>query len=816
MPESDLLDSKSLPVEELRNRVDLTSLDFETTADLEPLRGTIGQERALEALELGLDMKASGFNIYAAGPVGTGRNTTVLTLARRAAGEEPVPGDWCYVHNFENSDEPTAIELPPGKARELQDDMDAFARDCQSAIQEAFEGEKFEQQRNDIRQQLQQQRNERLNELREEARELDHAVEITPAGIAAVPLVDGEPVSQEEFGRLDEEKQDELRRKGQKVQQMASETISEIRQLEQEAKERVQELDQEVGLFAVGHIIQRLAEKYSDLPEVVEHLKAVKDDIIENIEVFKQAGQQTEGPLAGLRAQMQQHVFNRYRVNVIVDNSALDGAPVVDERNPTYYNLFGQVEFRAQMGGMVTDFTLLRSGAVHRANGGYLVLQVLDVLRNPFSWDGLKRVIRTGEVKIENAWERYHPTPAATLEPGPIPVGLTVVLVGSPLLYSLLYMLDEDFRRLFKIKADFDVDMELTNQHLEQYAAFVTARCEEGDLPPFTREAAARLIEHGARLAEHQGRLSTQFLYVADVIAEAGHKARAVDAEQVSVEHVTAAINGRRYRSRMLQDRVQRLIHEGQLIIDTEGAEPGQVNGLAIADLGDYRFGRPTRITSVTSVGRAGVVNIERESKLSGNIHDKGVLILTGYLARLFGQDKPLSLTARLCFEQSYAGVEGDSASCAELCALISTLADVPLRQDIAVTGSVNQRGQVQPIGGVNEKIEGFFEVCREAGLTGLQGVLIPARNVQNLMLNEEVLRAAEKGDFHVWAVDTVEEAIEILTGTPAGQRQQDGSFPEDTVYGRADRRLSEMVDVLREYGPAVGGGEREGDPEEK
>ncbi|MFO7957185.1 MAG: ATP-binding protein [Candidatus Brocadiia bacterium] len=802
MADGDLLEKKRLPVEKLRNRIDLSALDFETTADVEPLRGTIGQERALDALGLGLDMKMSGFNIYAAGPVGTGRNTTVRTMAERIAEEEPVPSDWCYVHNFEDSEDPKAIKLPPGKGREFRDDMDDFARDCHNAIQEAFEGEKFEQQRQSIRQELQQQRNELINELREKARELDHAIEVTPAGIAAVPLVDGEPVSQDEFEQLDEEKQEELQEKGQKVQELATETISEVRQLEQEGKEKVEELDQEVGLFAVGHLIQKLVEKYSDLPPVVEHLKAVKEDIIENIEVFKQS-QQAEGPLAGLQARMQQQVFNKYRVNVIIDNACSEGAPVVDERNPTFYNLFGQIEYRAQMGGMTTDFTMIRGGAVHKANGGYLVLQALDVLRNPFSWDGLKRVIRTGEIKIENAWERYHPTPAATLEPEPIPVDITVVLVGSPLLYHLLYMLDEDFRRLFKVKADFDVEMDLTDEHLEQYAAFISARCEEGELPPFDREAAARLIEHGVRLAEHQGRLSTQFLYVADVIAEAGHRAQVDGAERVAVEHVRGAIEGRRYRSRMLQDKVQRLIEEGQLIIDTDGAEPGQVNGLSVADLGDYRFGKPTRITSVTSVGRSGVVNIERESKLSGSIHDKGVLILTGYLARLFGQDKPLSLTARLCFEQSYAGVEGDSASCAELYALLSTLADLPLRQDIAVTGSVNQRGQVQPIGGVNEKIEGFFEVCRDAGLTGQQGVLIPARNLQNLMLNDEVMEAVEDGKFNVWAVDTVEEGIEILTGTPAGERQEGGTFPEDTVYGRADRRLREMAEVLKEYGPA-------------
>jgi lon-related putative ATP-dependent protease len=750
----------------------------------------------------GLGMDAEGFNVFAAGPVGTGRNTTVRTLTAQRAADEPTPNDRCYVHNFQHPGEPRSLELPPGKGRELEADMDEFIQQCKQEIAKAFEEESYEEQKSGLRQQVQEQRNEFLNELREKARELDHAVELTPAGIAAVPMVDGERISQEEFEQLDEDKQEELREKGQKVQELASGTIRKVRQLDREARERTERMEREVALFAVGDLVEELARKYADFPRVVEFLDDVKADILENIELFK-GPDQDEGLMAQMRAQLKRQVFNKYRVNVLVDNAEMDGAPVVDERNPTYYNLFGQIEYRVQFGGMTTDFTMIKGGALHRANGGYLILQVLDVLRNPFSWDGLKRVIRTGEVKIENVWERYHPTPAATLVPESIPVDVTVLLVGSPLLYHLLYMLDEDFRRLFKIKADFDVEMDLTEEHLDRYAAFIGARCEEGELPPFDREAAARLIEHGIRLAGHQQRLSTQFLYVSDVIAEAGYQATSQGSGRVTAEHVREAIEGRRYRSRMVQDKVQRLIEEGQLLIDTEGEVPGQANGLAVADLGDYRFARPTRITCVTSVGRAGVVNIERESEMSGRIHDKGVLILTGYLARLFGHDKPLSLSGRLCFEQSYTQVEGDSASCAELYALLSSLSGLPLAQDVAVTGSVNQRGEVQPIGAVNEKIEGFFEVCRQHGLSGTQGVVVPSRNLQNLMLHTEVVDAVRDGRFHVYAVDTVEEGIEILTGVPAGEKGEEGKFPEDTVFGRVDRRLREMAEVLKEYGPA-------------
>ncbi len=811
MGKSGLREEKRLPAEKLRRMIDPSVFSFDSTEEIEPLTDTIGQERAMEAIEKGLDMEASGFNIFAAGPVGTGRNSALRAKARKKASEESTPSDWCYVHNFQTPDEPKSIELPAGKGRELHQDMDNLIEESREDIGQAFEEESYQERRNKVRQELQEQRNELLEELREKARELEHAVEVSPAGIVAVPLVEGEPISADEFEELDPEKQEELRQKGEKVQELASETVSRIRELEKEAREEAEELEQEVAVFAVGPLIEELKEKYAEFDDVVQFLDEVREDILDNIDLFKEDDQE-QGFVAQLRARAKRQLYNRYRVNVVIDNSRTEGAPVVEERNPTFYNLFGQIEYRMQMGGMTTDFTMVKGGAIHRANGGYIILQVLDVLRNPFSWEGLKRIIRTGEVRIENVWERYHPTPAATLVPEPMPVNVTVMLVGSPLVYHLLYMLDEDFRRLFKIKADFDVEMDFNQEHLDRYAAFISARCEEGELPPFTREAAVRLMEHGIRLAAHQERLSTQFLYVADTIAEAGHEAAVDGAQQVEARHVNRAIEARRTRSRMLQDKIQRLIEEGQILIDTEGEVAGQVNGLSVADLGDYRFGKPSRITCMTAVGRAGVLNIERESEMSGSIHDKGVLILTGYLARLFGQDKPLSLSARLCFEQSYSEVEGDSASCAELYCLLSSLADLPLSQDIAVTGSVNQRGEVQPIGAVNQKVEGFFEVCRDKGLTGEQGVLIPARNLQNLMLRPDVVEAVEEDKFHVWAVDTVEEGIELLTGVSAGTRDEEGRFPEDSVYGRVDRRLREMADVLKEFGGAGGGEEEKGD----
>ncbi|MFW6457701.1 MAG: Lon protease family protein, partial [Planctomycetota bacterium] len=524
-------------------------------------------------------------------------------------------------------------------------------------------------------------------------------------------------------------------------------------------------------------------------------------DIIDNLDMFRRDDGNGQPDIMGMRSAMKKQAFNKYRVNVAVDHSETEGAPVIDERNPTYYNLFGQLEYRSQFGGMTTDFTMIKSGSFARASGGYIVLQVLDVLRNPFAWEGIKRAIRTEEVRIENMWEQYRPIPAATLEPEPMPTDTKVILVGNPFIYQLLYALDEDFRRLFKIKADFDVEMDRTDKHLSRYAAFIGKQCEDADLPAFDRSAVAKLAEHGSRMAGHQDRLSTQFQRVSDLIAESGQLAKSDDGECVREEHVLQVIEDRRYRNRMIQDKIQRAIKEGVLLIDTEEALPGQVNGLAALDVGDYRFGKPSRITCVTSIGRAGVVNIERESDLSGNIHDKGVMIMNGYLASRFGQDKPLSLSASLTFEQSYGPVDGDSASCAELYALLSSMADLPLRQDIAVTGSVNQRGQVQPIGAVNEKIEGFFEVCQESGFTGEQGVMIPERNVQGLMLNEDVVEAVENGNFCVYAVNSVKEGIEILTGIPAGERDENGEFPEDSVFGKVDQRMREMGDVLKEYG---------------
>jgi lon-related putative ATP-dependent protease len=807
--ESKLLEKKRLEVEQIRRRIDPGKLDFKTTDDVEPLVGTVGQERALEALEDGLNMKMAGFNVYASGRTGTGRNSTVRAHVDEMATQMPVPDDWVYLFNFDEEEKPRAVRMPSGKGRDFAKDMDDFIEEAKQEIPKAFESEEHAKEKAGTVQKVKEKQEEMLRDLDKQAREeLDHTIRATPQGLNTVPIdEEGEPISQEDFENLDEKKKEDLREKSKKLQQMIAEAMSQAKRMEKRMKEETQEQDRKVALFAVGHLIDDLKKKYKEFEDLQEYLDAVKEDVIDNLDAFTEE-QNQQLQMLGMKPKKDQ-ALKKYKVNVFVDHRNSEGAPVIDERNPTYYNLLGKLEYQAQFGGMSTDFSMLKAGAFQRASGGFLILQVLDVLRHPFAWEGLKRTLRKGEAKIENMWGDYQAVPAATLKPEAIPVDVKVILVGSPMVYQLLNAYDNDFHRLFKIKADFDVEMDFTDEHLEKYAEFVRARCEENDLPPFTREAVARIAEEGTRLTGHQERLSARFLAIADLIAEAGYRAKQNGGKKakVEVEDVKTALEACRRRSRMIQDKIQRMIEEDVILIDTEDSETGQVNGLAVLDIGDYRFGRPNRITCVTSVGRGGVVNIERESKMSGSIHDKGVLIMSSFVRRRFGRDKPLALDASIAFEQSYSGIEGDSASCAELYTLLSSLSDLPLRQDIAVTGSVNQRGQVQPIGGANEKIEGFFEVCKLKGLTGDQGVMIPSRNVRHLMLNDEVVEAVEKGKFSIYAVETVDEGIEILTGVEAGFKGDDGKYPEGSVYGRADRRLKEMAEVLKDFGPMVSDG---------
>lgn len=791
---------RELAVERLRKICDPQSPGWVSSEELQALETIIGQERAVRSLQFGLGIREPGFNIYVAGPPGTGKTTAVKRFLEDVAKDKPVPDDWCYLNSFRDSYRPKALRLPPGRGRELQADMKTLVERAKREIRRAFESEEYAAKREETTRTFEQQRDELIAGINEKAQQEGFLIQATPIGLLIVPVKRGKPLSDEEFMALSPQEKEEISQKREALQVELATVMRQVRGLEKGANEALDQLDQEVALYALSHLVEDLTEKYHDLPEVVTHLETVRDQILANLSQFRQEpdGQPASPfpmPDAG------QPSFREYRVNVLVDNAGLEGAPVIIELNPTYNNLFGRVEQEARFGALVTDFTMIREGALHRANGGYLVLPFEDVLRNPFAWDSLKRALENREIAIEDAGDRLGFMTTKSLRPEPIPLDLKVILIGDPQLYYLLHGIEEDFSELFKVKAEFDTRMDRTEESMQDFAAFVCSVCEEEGLKHLDSAALAKMVEHGSRLVEDQEKLSTRFGQIADVIREASYYATREDSQYVTPAHVKKAIDERFYRSGLLQERIKEMIERDTIMIDVTGEKVGQVNGLSVIDLGDITFGQPSRITATIGLGEEGLVDIEREADLSGPIHTKGVLILSGYLAEKYAGDKPLSLSARLVFEQSYSGVEGDSASSTELYAMLSNLSGLPVKQGIAVTGSVNQKGEVQAIGGVNEKIEGFFEVCKAKGLSGEQGVIIPESNIQNLMLKEEVVEAVGDGKFHIWPVKTIDEGIEILTGVKAGEWRKDGAFEDGTVNYRVDRRLRELAEAMKEFG---------------
>lgn len=791
---------KELPVERLRRTCEPDLVACATTSDALPLQAIIGQERALRALELGLSITDPGFNLYVAGLPGTGRSTAVRRYLEVQARGRPVPDDWCYVNNFRDPYRPRALRLPAGRGRQFQAALKEFIDAARREIPRAFEGERYAASREAAVKSFSRQRDELIAHLNGRAREQGFVIESTPQGFLTIPLKEGKPYSEEEFAALPAAEQQALLEKREAVQAELKAALRQIKTLEKEATAALEQLDRQVVLSILGGLGEDLRHQYQDTPAALLYLDEVQQDIAGNMALFR-GEEQPQPPSTFAGPASQDLLFRRYQVNVIVDNGGRQGAPVVSESNPTYNNLFGRIEKEAQFGALVTDFTLIHGGSLHQANGGYLVLPVEEVLRNLFSWDSLKRALRSGEIAIEEAGERLGYALTKSLQPDPIPLQLKVILIGSPTLYQLLLEADEDFAELFKVKADFDRRMDRSPENISHYVSFAAALCESEKLKHLERSALIQLVEHGSRLVEDQEKLSTRFGELADLIREASFYATREGAALVTAAHIIKAIDEKYYRSNLIQERVQEMIARGTLLIEVSGEEIGQVNGLSVISLGDITFGQPNRITASIGLGREGLVDIEREARLGGPIHTKGVLILAGFLTERFAHDKPLSLSARLVFEQSYSGVEGDSASSAELYALLSALSGLPLRQGIAVTGSVNQKGESQAIGGVNQKIEGFFEVCRARGLNGEQGVIIPESNVQNLMLKEEVLEAVRAGLFHVWPVRTVDEGIAILTGVEAGERRADGTWKRGTVNDRVDRRLRQMATALARFG---------------
>lgn len=791
-----------LAPEQLRRTIDPTTLGIETTAELAPLDSIIGQQRAISALQFGLGMREAGFNIYVAGEPGIGKMTAVRAFLEAVAGQQPSPCAWCYVNNFTDPSQPIALGLPMARAHAFQHDIGRFIAQMRADIPKAFESEHYVNQRDELGRQVDQRRGELLNDLRARAREYGVAVQMTPYGVMTLPLLNGEPVSEQVFETLTPAQKDELKQHNDAFQDHVRAMMKQSRVIEREAQEQLIALDKQVAKYVVDGSIDDLSETYADLSEVTAYVGAMQADILDNIELFRAPPRPTEDgstPPPWVR----DLPFRKYAVNVLnglMDDAGRMGAPVVIEANASYPNLFGRIEKESQFGALYTDFTMIKGGALHRANGGYLVLSIEDVLRNPFTWDSLKRALRSRELRIEDPNEQLGFLSTRTLKPQALPLQIKIVLIGRPAVYDLLCAYDEDFAELFKVKADFDTQMPGNATNTQHFLQFVHTLCHAEDLRHVDSAAAASLLEYAARLTEDQDKLSTYFGTLADVVREANYWANQAQAAYISTAHVQKALEQRLYRANLVQERLQEMITRGQLLIDVTHETIGQVNGLSVLSLGDFAFGKPSRISASVEPGRAGIVDIEREVALGGPIHSKGVLILSGYLAHRYGLDKPIALVARLVFEQSYSGVEGDSASSAELYALLSVLAGLPIRQSLAVTGSVNQHGEVQAIGGVNEKVEGFFDVCRSSpgGLTRTQGVLIPASNTQNLMLREDVVAAVKAGQFSIWAVRTIDEGIEILTGTPAGERETNGTFPAGSVNARVDVRLQTLARQLR------------------
>ncbi|MCX7913633.1 MAG: AAA family ATPase [Thermodesulfovibrionales bacterium] len=786
----------ALNPEELYRRCPLEIFDFQTTEDIDILKDSIGQERALKALDFGLSLNSPGFNIFALGENGTGRMRSIKMLLDEIAKAEPVPNDWCYVYNFKDPDNPIAISLPAGKGKEFQKDIGILIKTIKEELVRAFESKEYDKQRSKIIEEFQQKQKAFFSSLEEEAQSKGFAIRKAVSGLLIIPIKrTGEPLSEEEYASLDEATKKRIEEIGKSLQEKLDDVARALREAEKLLKEMLNRLEKQIALEAIGTRIEDLIKKYEENEKITSYLSALQEDILSHLEDFK-TQEEPPSPLPFMKMPKPELTFTKYSVNLIVDNSNTKGAPVVFESNPTYLNLFGRIEYKVQFGIAVTDFSMIKAGSLHKANGGYIVIQGIDLFKNLFSYDALKRAIKNKEIKIEDVWEQYRLLSTVTMKPEAIPLDIKVILVGSPYMYYILYNLDEEFRELFKVKADFDSRMDRNDENIKKYASFIATCQKEEGLQPLDKSAVARVIEYSSRLCGHQDKLSTRFSEILDLLRESNYWSIKKGSKKISEEHILTALDEKVYRSNKIEERIREMMVEDTLIVDTEGSKVGQVNGLAVLDLGDYSFGKPSRITARTFTGKAGVVNIERETKMSGRIHEKAIMIISSYLGSKYAINKPLSLSASITFEQLYEMVEGDSATCAELYALLSSLSGVPLRQDIAVTGSMDQHGDVQPIGGVNEKIEGFFELCKVRGLKG-QGVIIPRRNVKHLMLKEEVVNAVKEGKFFIYSINKMEEGLEILTGIPAGEMREDGSYPEGTINYLVMKRLSEISEAL-------------------
>ncbi|HUY90652.1 MAG TPA: ATP-binding protein [Pirellulales bacterium] len=790
--------AETIDVPRLRWRCDPAQFEFESTDDLENLTEILGQSRAVEAIQFGVGMRGEGYHLYVQGPPGVGKRTVVEQFLKRQAAAELTPDDWCYTNNFDDPQKPLLLRLPPGRGAKLREEMAALVEDLRTAIPAALESDEHRSRLQEVEREFESKHEQSFKELEAKAESQGIKLLRTPSGFAMAPLHGGEVVGPEEFEKLPADEKGRIEQAVAALQEDLRKVLEHVPQWRKEAIDKVKELTREATKFAIRHLLDRVQQANADLPEVLLHLEAVERDVLAHSGELHASDE--EAPTAFGMHSERRPFLRRYQLNLLVDNAGAKGAPVVFEDHPTYQNLIGRVEHLAEMGALLTDFALIKPGALHRANGGYLVVNVLDLLAQPYAWEGLKRALHSRAVRIESLGQALSLTSTVSLEPQAVPLDVKVVLVGDRMLYYLLFQHDPDFAQLFKVTADFDDQVDRSAENCGLYARLLATVVRSEKLRAFDRTGVARVLEHAARLAGDAEKLSVHLRSVTDLLHEADYWASQEGASRVAERHVEQAIERQIHRADRIRERLQEEIARGTLLIETQGAKVAQLNGLSVVELGNFTFGHPTRITATARLGKGEVIDIEREVKLGGAIHSKGVLILSSFLASRYARNEPLSLSASLVFEQSYGQVEGDSASVGELCALVSALAEAPIKQSLAITGSVNQHGEVQAIGGVNEKIEGFFDVCAARGLTGEQGVIIPASNVKHLMLRDDVLQAAAAGRFHVYAIRTVDEALSLLTGLPAGERDASSEYPPDTVNGRVERRLSEFSQLRQKF----------------
>ena len=771
---------------------------FETTKELVDTNDLIyGQERGIKALEFGTEIDIKGYNLYLEGPSGVGKTMYTKKFLTKKAEKEKVPNDWVYIYNFENPNEPVAVSFPAGQGKVFKSTMESFVKDVRKDLRKTFNNDDFEKEKQIIKQEYEEKRENLLKKLNQKTMIQGFQVSSTDNGVYMMPVLDGKTLAEDEFEELDENVKREFEERSALVQEQIFQALSEIKLIEKAAEKKIDEWQSNIALMTINIHINSIKANYKRNKKIGTYLDNIKKDILRNINAFLAPEQdpktQTTQNQAGQRPEQKEPWLN-YRVNLFIDNSKLEGAPVIMDTNYSYYNIFGGLEYENQYGALKTDYMMIKPGLLHQANGGYIIFQAKDILANSVCYEALKKALLIKELSIENMTEQRGGMLLVSLKPEPIPLNAKVLLIGNSNIYHTLLSMDEDFRKLFKIKVEFEEDAPKTVENIERLSKFVRSFCTQENLLDLDKEAMAKVVEITSNMAGDKEKLSTQFSAIGEIVGEASVWAKKDKKKIISKEYIQKALDERIDRIKKYDTRYLQMIKEEALLIDTEGFKVGQINGLTVIKIGDYSFGKPARITASTYMGKDGIINIEREVDMSGSSHSKGVLILTGYLGQQFAQDIPLTLTANICFEQLYGGVDGDSASSTEAYALLSSLSEIPINQSIAVTGSVNQKGEIQPIGGVNEKIEGFYQICKLRGFNGEQGVIIPKQNVRNLHLNDEIIDSVRKSKFHIYAISSIDEGIEILTGVPAGKKDRNGNFPLGTVNYLVHEKLKKFA----------------------